>query len=326
MLPKFTYARATSIDNALAILDDRPALIHAGGTDLLGCLRDGIFSADTVVSLSAVKELEGVRPAADGSIRIGALTSIADIAADNSIGQSYPALAQAAAVVASPQLRNQGTLGGNLCQKPRCWYYRGDFDCLRKGGEKCFAYEGRNEYHCIFGGDICYIVHPSDIAPPLAALGAVCRISGPTSSRSVAVESFLVPATEDPRRETVLGVDEILTEVVLPPPAPGLRSSYRKVRTRGAWDFALAGVALAIVFDGDTVRSARVFLSGAAPIPWRATGVEAAITGKKLDAATIATASKAAIEGAEPLAENGYKLPLFEGLVTEQLEAIREKG
>ncbi len=326
MLPKFTYARATSIDNALAILDDRPALIHAGGTDLLGCLRDGIFSADTVVSLSAVKELEGVRPAADGSIRIGALTSIADIAADNSIGQSYPALAQAAAVVASPQLRNQGTLGGNLCQKPRCWYYRGDFDCLRKGGEKCFAYEGRNEYHCIFGGDICYIVHPSDIAPPLAALGAVCRISGPTSSRSVAVESFLVPATEDPRRETVLGVDEILTEVVLPPPAPGLRSSYRKVRTRGAWDFALAGVALAIVFDGDTVRSARVFLSGAAPIPWRATGVEAAITGKKLDAATIATASKAAIEGAEPLAENGYKLPLFEGLVTEHLEAIREKG
>jgi xanthine dehydrogenase YagS FAD-binding subunit len=326
MLPKFTYARATSIDNALAILDDRPALIHAGGTDLLGCLREGIFRADTVVSLSAVKELEGVRPAADGSVRIGAMTSIADIAADNSIGQSYPALAQAAAVVASPQLRNQGTLGGNLCQKPRCWYYRGDFDCLRKGGEKCFAYEGRNEYHCIFGGDMCYIVHPSDIAPPLAALGAVCRISGPTSSRSVAVESFLVPATEDPRRETVLGVDEIVTEIVLPAPTPGLRSSYRKVRTRGSWDFALAGVALAIVFDGDTVRSARVFLSGAAPIPWRATGVEAAITGKKLDAATIATASKAAIEGAEPLAENGYKLPLFEGLVTEQLEAIRGRG
>ena len=326
MLPTFTYARATSIDNALAILNDRPALIHAGGTDLLGCLRDGIFRADTVVSLSAVQELRGIRPAADGSVRIGALTSIADIAADESIGQRFQALAQAAAVVASPQLRNQGTLGGNLCQKPRCWYYRGDFDCLRKGGEICYAYEGENQYHCIFGGDMCYIVHPSDIAPALAALGGVCRISGPNSSRSVAVESFHVPATEDPRRETVLEVDEILTEVVLPPPAPGLRSSYRKVRTRGAWDFALAGVALAIVFDGDTVRSANVFLSGAAPVPWRATGVEAAITGKKLDAATIATASKAAVEGAEPLAENGYKLPLFEGLMTEQLEAIRVKG
>ncbi len=326
MLPKFTYARATSIDNALAILNDRPALIHAGGTDLLGCLRDGIFSADTVVSLSAVKELEGIRAAADGSVRIGAMTSIADIAGDDSIGQSYPALSQAAAVVASPQLRNQGTLGGNLCQKPRCWYYRGDFDCLRKGGEICFAYEGENQYHCIFGGDLCYFVHPSDIAPALAALRAVCRISGPTSSRSVVVESFHVPATEDPRRETVLEVDEILTEVVLPPPAPGLRSSYRKVRERGAWDFAIAGVALAIVFDGDTVKSADVFLSGAAPVPWRATGVEAAITGKKLDAATIATASKATVEGAEPLEHNSYKVPLFEGLVTEQLEAIRGKN
>ena len=325
MLPRFTYARATSIDNALAILDDRPAMIHAGGTDLLGCLRDGIFSADTVVSLSAIQELDGIRSAADGSIRIGAMTSIADIATDASIARRYEALAQAAAVVASPQLRNQGTLGGNLCQKPRCWYYRSDLDCLRKGGEKCFAYEGENQYHCIFGGDLCYIVHPSDIAPALAALGAVCRISGPASSRSVAIESFLVPATEDPRRETVLEVDEIVTEIVLPPAGSGLRSSYRKVRERGAWDFAIAGVALAIVFDGDMVKSADVFLSGAAPIPWRATGVEAAITGKKLDAATIAKAASACIEGAEPLAKNGYKLPLFEGLVTEQLEAIRGK-
>jgi len=324
MLPNFTYDHATSIDNALAILNDRPALIHAGGTDLLGCLRDGIFSADTVVSLSAIQELDGVRSAADGSIRIGAMTSIADIAADASIGRRYEALAQAAAVVASPQLRNQGTLGGNLCQKPRCWYYRSDLDCLRKGGEKCFAYEGENQYHCIFGGDLCYIVHPSDIAPALAALGAVCRISGPASSRSVAIESFHVPATEDPRRETVLEVDEILTEVVLPPPGSGMRSSYRKVRERGAWDFAIAGVALAIVFDGDTVKSADVFLSGAAPTPWRATGVEAAITGRKLDAATIAKAAAAGIEGAEPLAKNGYKLPLFEGLITEELEAIRK--
>jgi len=326
MLPKFNYARATSIDNALAILNDRPALIHAGGTDLLGCLRDGIFSADTVVSLSAIQELEGIRTAADGSIRIGALTSIADIAADTMIGRRYETLAQAAVAVASPQLRNQGTLGGNLCQKPRCWYYRGDFDCLRKGGEKCFAYDGENQYHCIFGGDLCYIVHPSDIAPALAALGAVCRISGPASSRSVAVESFHVPATEDPRRETVLEVDEILTEVVLPPPASGLRSSYRKVRERGAWDFAIAGVALALVFEGDTVTSADVFLSGAAPVPWRSTATEDIITGSTLDAATIAKAATATIEGAEPLAKNGYKLPLFEGLVTEQLEAIKGRG
>jgi xanthine dehydrogenase YagS FAD-binding subunit len=323
MLPKFNYVRPTTVNEALAILNDRPALIHGGGTDLLGCLRDQIVAADTVVSLSSIKELGGIRRASNGGLRIGALTSVAEVATSEEVAPSYTALAEAASAVASPQLRNQGTIAGNLCQKPRCWYYRGHFDCIRKGGEKCFAYEGENQYHCIFGGDMCYIVHPSDTAPALAALGAVCRISGPTSSRSVAVEAFHVPPTEDPQRETVLAPDEILTEIVLPAPAPGLRSSYRKVRTRGAWDFALAGVALAIVFDGDTVGSARIFLSGAAPVPWRATAAEEVITGRTLDAATIEKAAAATVEGAEPLENNGYKIPLFEGLMKEQLEAIR---
>jgi xanthine dehydrogenase YagS FAD-binding subunit len=298
-------------------------VIHGGGTDVLGCLRDGVFSAENVVSLSSIKELKGIRQASNGGLRIGALTTIAEVAASSAVADTYAALAQAASEVASPQLRNQGTIAGNLCQKPRCWYYRGDFHCLRKGGEKCFAFEGENQYHCIFGGDLCYIVHPSDTAPALAALGAVCRISGPSASRSVAVEAFHVMPTEDPQRETVLAPDEILTEIVVPPPEPGLRSSYRKVRTRGAWDFAIAGVAQAIVFDGATVRSARIFLSGAAPVPWRAKGAEATIIGTSLDDATIAKAAAATVAGAEPLAHNGYKVPLFEGLVKEQLEAIK---
>jgi xanthine dehydrogenase YagS FAD-binding subunit len=323
MLPKFNYLRPTTVNEALAVLNDRPAVVHGGGTDLLGCLREGVFSADTVVSLSSIGELQGIRQAKDGGLRIGALTSIAEIAASQEIADTYSTLAQAASEVASPQLRNQGTIAGNLCQKPRCWYYRGHFDCLRKGGDKCYAYEGENQYHCIFGGDMCYIVHPSDTAPALAALGAVCRISGPASSRSVAVEAFHVSPTEDPQRETVLAPDEIVTEIVLPAPSPGLRSSYRKVRTRGAWDFALAGVALAIVFDGDTVQSARIFLSGAAPVPWRANAAEGAIVGTKLDDATIEKAAAAAVAGAEPLERNGYKVALFEGLMKEQLEAIR---
>ena len=323
MLPKFTYVRPTTINEALAVLNDRPSLIHGGGTDLLGCLREGIFSADTVVSLSSIDEIKGIRQAKDGGLRIGALTTVAEVAVSESIAAGYAALAEAAQEVASPQLRNQGTIGGNLCQKPRCWYYRGHFDCLRKGGDFCFAFEGENQYHCIFGGDMCYIVHPSDTAPALAALGAVCRVSGPTSSRSVAIESFHVLPTEDPQRETVLAPDEILTEIILPAPPTGLRSSYRKVRTRGAWDFALAGVALAIVFDGDRVRSARIFLSGAAPVPWRAKAAEEAIVGTTLDAATIEKAAAATVEGAEPLEQNGYKIPLFEGLMKEQLEAIR---
>jgi len=323
MLPKFTYVRPTTVNEALAVLNDRPSLIHGGGTDLLGCLREGVLSAETLVSLSAIDELKGIRKAKDGGLRIGALTTVAEVSASESVAQGYAALAEAASEVASPQLRNQGTIAGNLCQKPRCWYYRGHFDCLRKGGEMCFAVEGENQYHCIFGGDMCYIVHPSDTAPALAALGAICRVSGPSTSRSVAVESLYVLPSEDPQSETILNPDEILTEIVLRAPANGLRSSYRKVRTRGAWDFALAGVALAIVFDGDTVRSARIFLSGAAPVPWQAKAAEAAIVGTKLDAATVEKAAAATVASAEPLQLNGYKIPLFEGLMKEQLEAIR---
>jgi xanthine dehydrogenase YagS FAD-binding subunit len=323
MLPKFAHLRPATVDEAVTALGRGPARIHGGGTDLIGCLRDGVFATDTVVSLSGIDELRGINPVGDGGLAIGALTTIAEIAADPTVAGRYRALADAAAAVASPQLRNQGTIAGNLCQKPRCWYYRGDFDCLRKGGEMCFAYEGENRYHCIFGGELCFIVHPSDTAPALAALGAVCRISGPAGDRSVAVEALHVPPAVDPRRETVLEPAEILTAVVLPAPPPGLRSAYRKVRSRGAWDFALAGVALALVFEGDTVASARVFFSGAAPVPWRARGVEAAITGTALDDATIARAAAAAVDGAEPLSDNAYKVPLFEGIVAEQLEAMR---
>lgn len=322
MLPKFAYARPSSLREALAGLSNHSARIHAGGTDLLGCLRDGVLTTDTVLSISAVDELRGIRPAAGGGLRIGAMTTVAEIAESTGVAERYRALSQAASVVASPQLRAQGTLGGNLCQKPRCWYYRGDFHCLRKGGETCYAFEGENRYHCIFGGDGCYIVHPSDTAPALAALGAVCKVEGPAGVRMVPVEKLHVPPSVDPRRETVLQPDEILTEVLLPPARPGLRSSYRKVATRAAWDFALAGVALALRFEGLVVREASVFLSGAAPVPWRAGAAEAAVIGKRLDPPTVAAAAEAAVTGAEPLADNGYKIDLFRGLITEQLEAI----
>jgi xanthine dehydrogenase YagS FAD-binding subunit len=274
------------------------------------------------VSLCGVKELHGITTSSDGGLRIGAMTTVAEIASDENIQKRYAALSDAAAAVASPQLRNQGTIGGNLCQKPRCWYYRGDFDCLRKGGEMCFAYEGENKYHCIFGGETCYVVHPSDIAPALVALGAFVRISGNGSSRSLPMEKLHVPPSDDPQRELYLEDGEIVTEVVLPPPAQGLRSSYRKVRARGCWDFALAGVALALRLEGKEVKAASVVLSGAAPIPWRARPAEKALNGQTLDPETIKKAAKAAVQGAEPLADNGYKIPLFEGLIQEQLEAL----
>jgi xanthine dehydrogenase YagS FAD-binding subunit len=324
MLPQFTYVRPRSLHDTMASLDQGPARIHAGGTDLLGCLRDGIFTTERIVSIAALDELRGIRNMPDGSLHIGALTTIAEVAANARIRRQYTALAEAAEQVSSPQLRNQGTLGGNLCQKPRCWYYRGDFDCLRKGGDTCFAFAGENRYHCIFGGDTCFIVHPSDTAPALVALGALTHIVAPTGSRSLAVEKLHVPPSEDPQREVALEPSEVLTEVIVPTPAAGLRSSYRKVRERGAWDFALAGVALALVFDGDTVTSARVVLSGVAPVPWRAREAEAALEGARLDAKTIRAAARAAVAGAEPLEQNAYKVPLVTGLVEEQLERMAQ--
>jgi xanthine dehydrogenase YagS FAD-binding subunit len=322
MLPSFTYARAGSLKEAIRELASEGARIHAGGTDLLGCLRDGVFEARKVVSINNLKDLRGIRETASGGLRIGSLTTITEVAESPLVRDRYAGLARGAAEVASPQLRNQGTIGGNLCQKPRCWYYRGEFHCLRKGGTVCYAVDGENQFHCIFGGDQCYIVHPSDTAPPLVALEAKVRIVGPRGSRTVAVEKFHVPPSQDVQKETVLETGEIVTEVLLPPPPPGLRSSYRKVRARRSWDFALAGVALALQFSGERVMKARVVLSGAAPIPWRAKGAEEVITGTTLDSGTIAKAATAVLENARPLEHNGYKVPLFQGLLEEQLSAI----
>ncbi|MEJ2080463.1 MAG: xanthine dehydrogenase family protein subunit M [Acidobacteriota bacterium] len=321
MLPDFTYVRPESLDQAIHELASSGARLHAGGTDLLGCLRDGIFTAEKIVSISGLTALRGIGTTSDGGLRIGALTTLAEIASHEETVRRYAALAQAAASAASPQLRNQGTLGGNLCQRPRCWYFRGDFHCLRKGGDICYAVEGENEYHCIFGGLGCYMVHPSDTAPALVALGARARVAGPDGTRIVSLEEFFVRPEEDVTKETVLRPDEILSEILLPAPAEGFRSLYRKVRARGAWDFALAGIALAVGVQEGRVQASRAVLSGVAPVPWRVTEVEQAITGRPLNAETAAAAA-ASLTGAEPLAHNGYKVDVCRGLIEEALLSL----
>jgi xanthine dehydrogenase YagS FAD-binding subunit len=321
MLPNFRYVHAKSVKEAVKHLSDRGTRVHAGGTDLLGCLHDHVFGVQKLVSISRIKELQGITETAKGGVRIGALATITEVAESRLIKRLYPGLAQAASEVASPQLRNQGTLGGNLCQKPRCWYYRGEFHCVRKGGDRCFAVGGENQFHCIFGGEMCYIVHPSDTAPALSVLKASVKISGPGGSRIVPVETFHMPPGADPQRETVLEPAEIVTEILLPPPVPGLRSSYRKVRARRAWDFALAGMALALQLEEGAVRHARVFFSGVAPVPWRSREVEEAILGKRLDRETVSKAAEAAVKGAEPMGKNGYKIPLLKAVVEEELSA-----
>jgi xanthine dehydrogenase YagS FAD-binding subunit len=322
MLPSFAYARPTTLSEAVQLLAAGAARPLAGGTDLIGCLRDRVFEAPTLVSLQAVAALRGIEEAPDGGLRIGALTTVAEVAESKAIRERYTALAEAAASVASPQLRNQGTIGGNLCQKPRCWYYRGDFHCLRKGGDLCYAAAGENQGHCIFGGEICFFVHPSDIAPALAALGAQVRIAGPKGARSLPVEGLFVLPGVDARRETVLDPGELVTDVLVPAAAAGLRSTYRKVRARASWDFALAGAAIAVRLVGRQVREARIFLSGVAPVPWRAKRAEAVLVGQPLDSAAKGPAPAAATQGASPLSENAYKVPLLRGLVQERLEAL----
>ena len=324
MFEAFAYTRPRHLQDALARLAEGDAQVHAGGTDLLGCLHDQVFSVGTVVSLNAVDGLSGVREDDDGGLTIGALTTITEVAGHPGINKRYPGLAQAASEVGSPQLRHQGTLGGNLCQKPRCWYYRGDFDCLRKGGYKCFAVNGENQYHAIFGGANCFIVHPSDTAPALVALDAEVKIAGPQGSRRIPVAGLHVPPADDPRRETVLQPGEVIVQIRVPPPAEGLYNSYRKIRTRRAWDFAIAGCALALDMDGDTVRDGRVVLSGAAPIPWRSTATEDVLRGRSLDETAIAEAAEATIANAQPMTKNGYKLPLFKGMMIEELRKARE--
>lgn len=325
MLPQFSYIRPEKLGDAVKQLDGDGAAIHAGGTDLIGCLREGIMDVNKVVSISGVNDLYGIGETADGGVNIGALTTITEIAESWLIRKKYPGLAQGASEVASPQLRNQGTIGGNLCQKPRCWYYRGEFDCLRKGGPICYAAEGENQFHAIFGhGGICYITHPSDTAPPLAAFNAAVRVTGPEGKRRIPVESLHVLPEKDVRAETVLQPGEVITDIEIPAPSSRLRSSYRKVRARQAWDFALAGVALALEFDGDKVAAGRVVLSGAAPVPWRSRQVEKEIVGSRLDDRTIAGAAEAAVAGARPLEKNAYKIDMFRGIIAEELENIRD--
>jgi xanthine dehydrogenase YagS FAD-binding subunit len=247
---------------------------------------------------------------------------LAESAAHPLIGERYAALAHGAASACSPQLRNQGTIGGNLCQRPRCWYFRGEFHCLRKGGEMCYAVAGANEYHCIFGGDGCYIVHPSDTAPTLVALGANFRLVSRRGDRTVPAESFFVLPADDVRRETVLEPGELLAEVLLPPAGADVHSTYRKVRARGAWDFALAGVAAVLEMADGRVNSARLVLSGVAPIPWRAVEAERALAGNPLNSETISRVAQACVADARPMPHNGYKIDLVRGIVQETLLSL----
>lgn len=318
-MQKFSYKKAASVQEAVAAAARPGAHILAGGSDLLGCLRDGVFAAETVVSLSGLAELKGIGPKPGGGLRIGALTTLSEIAGNKQVVEQYRALAEAAGAVASPQLRNQGTIGGNLCQRPRCWYFRGDFHCLRKGGDTCFAETGENQFHAILGWDRCYMVHPSDTASALVALGARVTMASPKGRRTIPLESFFILPKVSILKENVLMPGEVVTEILLDAVPQGQRSTYRKVRERGAFDFAIAGAAIAVTLAEGKVAAARVVLSGVAAAPWRSAEAEKALVGKPLDNATVEGAAAAAVKDAVAIGKNEYKIALVRGILEETL-------
>lgn len=310
----FEYVEPKSLKEAVAALgkDAKPL---AGGIDLLDELKSHLIEPKRVVNLKSIPGLREIELSNKGLI-LGALVTLAEIESQPQLQKGYRALVQAAHAVGSPQIRNVGTLGGNLCQRPRCWYYREEHTlCLKKGGGRCYAWDGENQYHAILGGGPCYIVHPSDCAPALIAFGASVTIFSSSGERELPLEEFFVLPSQNLYQETILKPDEIVIRVQVPRPAPGTCSAYVKIRERDSFDWALASAAVVLRMRNGVCQSARVVLGGVAPIPWRSKEAEAVLKGKPIDDQTALAAGTAAVQEAKPLAKNAYKVTLAKNAV-----------
>ncbi len=325
-MPPFQLLSPQSIPEAVALLaaadGSDNTLPIAGGSDLLSEIKEGVARPDTLVSLANIPGLQGIA-VSDEELTIGAATTIAEIAEHPIIREEFTALAQAAAGLATPQIRNVGTLGGNLNQRPRCWYYRHPLTkCLKKGGGHCFAIAGNSKYLCLTGGDRCYIVHPSDTAVALLAFDAVIDTAGPNGDRSIPIGDYFTSPAADVTRENCLQPGEILTRVRIPRLSAGNTtrpSLYLKAREREAGDFALVSVAAVIDLhdtpDGSAINRAAVTLGGVAPIPYRASEVEDYLTGQPVSDIDPSHAGSLALPEARPLTQNAYKLPMARNLI-----------
>jgi xanthine dehydrogenase YagS FAD-binding subunit len=320
-MKNFTYYRPQSAEEAVGLLDAKwgKTELLAGGTDLLDLQKEYVAQPDKVVSLGGIKGLAGIsissRSAGGnelGSPVIGAATKLADIAAHEDLRKHLPALTAAAGDIGGPQIRNMGTLGGNLCQRNRCWYFRDEHtNCLLKGGDKCFALDGENKYHAIFRPNAkCVIVHPSTLAPALIALGAKAEVLGPKGKRTVELAKFFRAPTSADEREHVLNPDEIVLSVRID--STYLKNASYEVRHKQAYDWPLVQAAAAFKLDGGKASDVRIVLGHVAPTPYIAEAAAKALDGKAVTEDTAAAAGKAAAEGAKPLSQNGYKIKLVE--------------
>ena len=310
----FVYLNPTNEKDAvaaLAVKDGGIATPIAGGQDLLARMKDYIHQPDRLVNVKNALE-SNVTAAPDGGLKIGAAMKIVDLAENHDVATKYPALVAAAGEIGTPQIRNQGTVGGNVNQRPRCWYFRNEeFVCFKKGGNRCFAPTGENQFHAIFGNNgPSHIVHPSNLAVPLVAYGARFRVVGPNGAREIpAAEYFTMPTPQNVQKENVLADDELLTHVILPPPG-NVKSGFYEVRYKESHDWPLAFATVVLTTNGNTVATARVVLGAVAPVPWRSEDAERALVGKPLNESTAADAAAAAVKGAQPLSRNGYKVQI----------------
>jgi xanthine dehydrogenase YagS FAD-binding subunit len=323
----FDYVAPGSIESSMHAMrgtDAQQARLLAGGTDLLPLMKSHIAAPRLLVSLKRVADLSRDIVLDPSGLRIGALATLADIERHPAIASGgYAALAQAAASAATPQLRNMATLGGTLLQRPRCWYFRNErFHCWLKGGEECTARTGENSLHALFDTGACRAVHPSDVACALAALDAQVELRSARATRTVALREFFAPPSAERRVETTIGPHDIVTAVLLPPPAEGLRSIYLKAMDRAVWAFALVSVAAAARVEAGRLEDLRVVLGGVASVPWPVDEAIRNLQGTRPDEAAIAAAARAALAGAEPLRMNGYKVPLAEALLRRALAGL----
>jgi len=318
VMPAFELFQPTSVDAALELLDRHGsgAWVLAGGLDSFDWLKDRIKRPSVVVDLSGIADLKGVRPRGDG-LEIGAMTTLTEVVRHPVVQEKYSILMKAAEAAASPQIRNQGTIGGNVSQDTRCWYYRAGWSCYRAGGNICYADTPTaiNREHAILHADRCVAVNPSDTSPALIALQAEMVIRGGGGERVVPAEEYFVGPGTDITRMTVLRPGELLTSIRLPGTWAGAHFYFEKIADRNVWDFPLANVAAATVMSGDTIDRMRIAVNGVAATPLRLSTVENAVRGKKRDEATAVAAGDLAIAGAVPLHHNAYKVPLLRNLV-----------
>lgn len=327
IMPAFELLQPTSTTDAQKLLEHhaRDAWVLAGGMDSFDWLKDRIKKPKVVVDLSGIAELKGIRATSDG-IEIGAMTTLTEVVHHPVIKEKYKLLAESAELVASPQIRNQGTIGGNVSQDARCWYYRAGWPCYRAGGNICYADtpEGRNREHAILHAERCVAVNPSDTAPALIALDAKFVIRAPKGERVIDAENYFIGPDIDITSLHVLQPGELLTAIRIPPAWEGVRFYFEKVRDRNVWDFPLLNVASAMMISNGMIDKIRIAVNGAAARPLRLTSVEDAVRGKPANASTGAMAGKLAVQGAVALQFNAYKIPLMKNLVKRAIGGVEE--